>query len=173
MKNIKRSLFFNLFLVSIVIMNIAAFVSWRNEKMKMEQSKEEVHDVTNNDVANGSDESVNKDAHIADNAEAVHGIESIDNTEIIYHEAENSEEKDDLGNMPAEKKFVKKDVSYFDDAAFIGDSRVVGIKLYSGIENGAFYCLLLHRPDHHLAGSGRHVHRALQCRLQRCQRHDH
>ena len=26
--------------------------------MKMEQSKEEVHDVTNNDVANGSDESV-------------------------------------------------------------------------------------------------------------------
>ena len=52
MKNIKRSLFFNLFLVSIVIMNIAAFVSWRNEKMKMEQSKEEVHDVTNNDVAN-------------------------------------------------------------------------------------------------------------------------
>ena len=140
MKNIKRSLFFNLFLVSIVIMNIAAFVSWRNEKMKMEQSKEEVHDVTNNDVANGSDESVNKDAQIADNAEAVHGTESIANTEIIYHEAENSEEKDDLGNMPPEKKFVKKDVSYFDDAAFIGDSRVVGIKLYSGIENGAFYC---------------------------------
>ena len=38
MKKIKRSLFFNLFLVSIVIMNIAAFVSWRNEKMKMDNN---------------------------------------------------------------------------------------------------------------------------------------
>lgn len=42
--------------------------------------------------------------------------------------------------VPQEKEFVKKDASYFDDAAFIGDSRVVGIKLYAGIQNAAFYC---------------------------------
>ena len=107
------------------------------EPVNSEEAESSHSDVTG---GNGSDESVNKDAHLADNAEAVHGTESIDNKEIIYHEAENSEEKDDLGKMPPEKKFVKKDVSYFDDAAFIGDSRVVGIKLYSGIENGAFYC---------------------------------
>lgn len=33
---------------------------------------------------------------------------------------------------------VKKD--YFDDALFIGDSRIEGLKLYSGLDNAKFYC---------------------------------
>ena len=28
--------------------------------------------------------------------------------------------------------------SYFDDAAFVGDSRIDGFRLYSGIKNGEF-----------------------------------
>lgn len=36
--------------------------------------------------------------------------------------------------------FVESDLSYFDDALFIGDSRTVGIKDYGDFENSDFFC---------------------------------
>ena len=36
--------------------------------------------------------------------------------------------------------FVKSDPSYFDDALFIGDSRMVGIKDYGTLENSTYFC---------------------------------
>ena len=41
---------------------------------------------------------------------------------------------------PETYEFSQVDDSYFDDALFIGDSRAVGMKLYSGLENMQFYC---------------------------------
>ncbi|NBH83626.1 hypothetical protein D7X88_11575 [bacterium C-53] len=46
-----------------------------------------------------------------------------------------SDQKDDIANPD----FRLVDESYFDDALFIGDSRVVGFGLYSGLQNTAFY----------------------------------
>ena len=39
----------------------------------------------------------------------------------------------------SEKSFTQVDESYFDDALFIGDSRMVGLEEYSGFENATFY----------------------------------
>ncbi len=36
--------------------------------------------------------------------------------------------------------YITVDKSYFDDALFIGDSRVEGMRLYSGLDNAVFYC---------------------------------
>ena len=41
---------------------------------------------------------------------------------------------------PVPMEFVTSDVSYFDDALFIGDSRTVGIALYGGIPGADFFC---------------------------------
>ncbi len=36
--------------------------------------------------------------------------------------------------------YTKENTSYFDDAAFLGDSRTLGISDYAGLENTDFYC---------------------------------
>ena len=41
---------------------------------------------------------------------------------------------------PVEKEFVAADISYLDDALFIGDSRTVGLQEYSDISNADFFC---------------------------------
>ena len=53
-------------------------------------------------------------------------------------EAEVAEEEP----LPEEKVryFGNADEHYFDDAAFIGDSRVVGLYEYGGLDNATFYC---------------------------------
>lgn len=33
------------------------------------------------------------------------------------------------------------DDSYFDDVAFVGDSRTDGFRLYSGLERGTYFCV--------------------------------
>lgn len=40
--------------------------------------------------------------------------------------------------METEYPYVKVDKSYFDDALFIGDSRVEGLSMYSGLDNATF-----------------------------------
>ncbi|MBR4627140.1 MAG: lipase [Ruminococcus sp.] len=40
----------------------------------------------------------------------------------------------------AQLSFVQSDPSYFDDALFLGDSRMVGIKEYGTIDNADFFC---------------------------------
>ena len=44
------------------------------------------------------------------------------------------------GAIPALKEFSTADVSYLDDALFIGDSRTVGLEQYSDINNADFFC---------------------------------
>ncbi len=116
MKKIKRSLFFNLFLASIVIMNIMAVYSWAKKPDEEPPAYEEAKKDT-------------EPHHIIAEKDTE---ESTEGSDLVFSQSPKEE--------PQEKEFVKKDVSYFDDAAFIGDSRVVGIKLYAGIQNAAFYC---------------------------------
>lgn len=124
MKKIKRSLFFNLFLASIVIMNIMAAYSWFRKPAQEPPAYEEAK----KDPAH--DESLkDKPHHVIGEKDTE---ESTEGADLVFSQPPKE--------VPQEKEFVKKDASYFDDAAFIGDSRVVGIKLYAGIQNAAFYC---------------------------------
>ena len=47
-----------------------------------------------------------------------------------------------LQEEPVERTFVDVDVSYFDDALFIGDSRTVGLRDYGGLDNATFYATI-------------------------------
>ena len=42
--------------------------------------------------------------------------------------------------MTTEYPYTKENISYFDDAAFLGDSRTLGISDYAGLETADFYC---------------------------------
>lgn len=42
--------------------------------------------------------------------------------------------------MTTEYPYTKEDISYFNDAAFLGDSRTLGISDYAGLEEADFYC---------------------------------
>lgn len=53
-------------------------------------------------------------------------------TEVVETETEIPEE-------PKTYEFTQVDESYFDDAVFIGDSRTVGLRNYSGLDNATYY----------------------------------
>lgn len=114
MKKLMRSLFFNLFLVSIVIMNIIAVCKWVGARNDRNSSIPE------------------------ENVAQIENTAQTGNKNQV--EATETETEAVVETMPPTKEFVKREADYFDDAAFIGDSRVVGIKLYAGIDNAAFYC---------------------------------
>ena len=50
------------------------------------------------------------------------------------------EETTESTAMPVVKEFATADISYLDDALFIGDSRTVGLQSYSDIANADFFC---------------------------------
>lgn len=80
---------------------------------------------------------------LADNTQIEIETESqMEDTEFV--EIENTEavevsETEEAGNVVYE--FVKSDISYFKDALFIGDSRMIGLKEYGTFENATFFAL--------------------------------
>lgn len=42
--------------------------------------------------------------------------------------------------LTTDYSYTKENISYFDDAAFLGDSRTLGISDYAGLEGADFYC---------------------------------
>ena len=42
--------------------------------------------------------------------------------------------------LTTEYPYAKENISYFDDAAFLGDSRTLGISDYAGLDGADFYC---------------------------------
>lgn len=42
--------------------------------------------------------------------------------------------------LTTEYPYIEENISYFDDAAFLGDSRTLGISDYAGLEKADFYC---------------------------------
>lgn len=80
-------------------------------------------------------------AHKADDASDIlpeTGTEQ--GTEEIVEESTQTPVQPVIPEEPEYYEFTQVDESYFDDALFLGDSRAVGMKLYSGLENMQFYC---------------------------------
>ena len=75
-------------------------------------------------------------------------ISSTDDTENTSVAESTSEYTSDVSEIvseqvttePPTKAFVKSDLSYFDDALFIGDSRTVGIYEYGTFKNADYFC---------------------------------
>ena len=75
-------------------------------------------------------------------------ISSTDDTENTSVAESTSEYTSDVSEIvseqvttePPTKAFVKSDLSYFDDALFIGDSRTVGIYEYGTLKNADYFC---------------------------------
>lgn len=63
-------------------------------------------------------------------------------TKFVKKKKEKSKYFSDPGKvaLTTEYPYVKVGKEYFDDALFIGDSRVEGLKMYSGLDNATFYC---------------------------------
>lgn len=58
-------------------------------------------------------------------------IETVETQQVVVEET-----------APAPLEFVASDVSYFDDALFIGDSRMVGIAEYGTLDNAVFFAMV-------------------------------
>ena len=94
---------------------------------------------TCNDGENGYKTAEIKDSESEGQKEKQAGI-----TEYVYYTPIETDSRyySDAGKtaMATEYPYESVDESYFDDAAFIGDSRTVGISDYAGIDNADFYC---------------------------------
>lgn len=79
-------------------------------------------------------------------------LENVENTEEMSKGVTNFEFYDpiqidspyykDAGKiaLTTEYSYVKENISYFNDAAFLGDSRTLGISDYAGLDEADFYC---------------------------------
>lgn len=97
------------------------------------------------DKAAGEEDPLKEDSKVSDN-EAASGEKDLPDPGKDAEEAGKPTEENtgETGTEPGETEpqnpdFQLVDESYFDDALFIGDSRVVGFGLYSGLQNAAFY----------------------------------
>ncbi len=57
----------------------------------------------------------------------------------VAPELEKDQEEETAPEIEQKEELTTVDVNYFHDAAFIGDSRIVGLQLYSGWENSSFF----------------------------------
>lgn len=82
-----------------------------------------------------------ENAESIQNTEMVEGSEVVENTEMLgsVNGLEGIESFDDIEQKNERWKFAPSDISYFDDALFIGDSRVHGIYCYGTFENAKFF----------------------------------
>lgn len=104
----------------------------------VENPNEQPGKATTEDLTEGTVES---------NAEVVEGIEVVTEfegypTKFEKKKKEKSKYFTDPGKvaLTTEYPYVSVGDEYFDDVLFIGDSRVEGLKLYSGLDNAKFYC---------------------------------
>lgn len=99
-------------------------------------------DIINNTCNNTGDD--NETSKIQDSENARQEENRVGITEYEYYTPIETDSRyyTDAGKtaMTTEYPYESVDGSYFDDAAFIGDSRTVGISDYAGIDNADFYC---------------------------------
>lgn len=70
------------------------------------------------------------------------GVESELETISVAEETtlDNTTVQEEKQSDSAEEEYFKVGKEYFEDALFIGDSRVEGLKIYSELDNATFYC---------------------------------
>ena len=63
-------------------------------------------------------------------------------TNFVFYEPTPTDSRyyEDAGKVALTTEYAKENISYFDDAAFLGDSRTLGISDYAGLDAADFYC---------------------------------
>lgn len=95
-----------------------------------------------------SDDLQNDDRHQSEHGGLKNGVETEDVpkgvTDFEFYEPVQIESRyyKDAGKVALTTvyPYTKENTSYFDDAAFLGDSRTLGISDYAGLEHADFYC---------------------------------
>ncbi len=93
-----------------------------------------------------TEDDLNSNAESTDNAENKGETEDIQKgiTRFIKYEPQEIDSRyySDAGKvaLTTEYPYTKENISYFSDAAFLGDSRTLGISDYAGLEEADFYC---------------------------------
>lgn len=72
-------------------------------------------------------------------AETPKGITNFESYEPVQIESRYYKDAGKVA-LTTEYPYTKENISYFDDAAFLGDSRTLGISDYAGLETADFYC---------------------------------
>ena len=114
-----------------------------NAGILQDEEKTELNqDIINNTCNNAKDEI--ETTEIQESENDLQRENEIGITEYEYYTPIETDSRyySDAGKtaMTTEYPYESVDGSYFDDAAFIGDSRTVGISDYAGIDNADFYC---------------------------------
>ncbi len=89
------------------------------------------------------DNNVSSDGNSAENSEKITENEK-GITRFEYYDPQEIESRyySDAGKvaLTTEYHYTRENISYFNDAAFLGDSRTLGISDYAGLEEADFYC---------------------------------
>lgn len=95
-----------------------------------------------NDDLQGDNKPYEDDGGLENAANAEEKPKGITNFEYYDPVPTESRYYEDAGKvaMTTEYPYTKEDISYFNDAAFLGDSRTLGISDYAGLEEADFYC---------------------------------
>ena len=120
-----------------VVQNMENMDQNDSSKMENEGKRKEQNDEIE---INKEQENVDKVEEIAENSKKdKRGI-----TKFVFYEPQetNSYYYSDAGKiaLTTEYPYTKENISYFDDAVFIGDSRTLGISDYAGLDEADFYC---------------------------------
>lgn len=101
--------------------------------------KEDINDKENKNVLSSDCKSVDDMENNGDTEKIPKGVTSF----TIYDPQEiDSRYYSDAGKiaLTTEYPYTKENIGYFSDAAFLGDSRTLGISDYAGLEEADFYC---------------------------------
>ena len=100
------------------------------------ESKSDNNEIENNIEYNNSDKNVGN----SENSEEV--VKGVTKYEFYEPQEINSYYYSDAGKvaLTTEYPYTKENISYFNDAVFLGDSRTLGISDYAGLDEADFYC---------------------------------
>ena len=107
------------------------------EILENERKRKEESDKIENDNIQENDSKSTENAH--NKEETVKGITKF---EFYEPQATDSYYYSDAGKvaLTTEYPYTKENTGYFNDAAFLGDSRTLGISDYAGLDGADFYC---------------------------------
>ena len=110
-----------------------------NELKELENAgerKEENDDIESKKEENSGDNSLENTENMEETVKGVTKFEFYEPQEIV------SNYYSDAGKiaLTTEYPYTKENISYFNDAVFLGDSRTLGISDYAGLDEADFYC---------------------------------
>lgn len=120
-----------------------------NSISREEENRQEVSETENAGIRKDENDDLQNDGGLHDGYDSPeNGAESeevppgVTNFEFYEPVPIESRYYKDAGKvaLTTDYSYTKENISYFDDAAFLGDSRTLGISDYAGLEGADFYC---------------------------------